>query len=228
MGWRQSSCGHGNCPCRAGRQEWAVTRRGPRGLGVVVTQYLARTALSHRICTGLSRRRLGALIGELAGPWMASEAGRLHERRGHERLRAAGAGPNHELVLTDRMIATLVILRFNSHTPPWPCSTARTAPQSPALFTRSVHCLPHGASHFPASPTCGFARLRTCSRPPLPRASSRGSTAPRSRSAARARTSPAPRLRLGQAQAEHQEGHRHHRREGPHAVDRGVPARPHA
>ncbi|MEU9802729.1 transposase family protein [Streptomyces sp. NPDC051000] len=43
---------------------------------------------------------------------MASEAGRLHERRGHERLRAAGAGPNHELVFTDRMIATLVILRF--------------------------------------------------------------------------------------------------------------------
>ncbi|MCX5199392.1 transposase [Streptomyces sp. NBC_00249] len=77
-----------------------------------MTQYLARTALSHRICTGLSRRRLGALIGELAGPWMASEAGRLHERRGHERLRAAGAGTNHELVFTDRMIATLVILRF--------------------------------------------------------------------------------------------------------------------
>ncbi|WP_433920768.1 transposase [Streptomyces canus] len=77
-----------------------------------MTQYLARTALSHRICTGLSRRRLGALIGELASPWMASEAGRLHERRGHERLRAAGAGPNHELVFTDRMIATLVVLRF--------------------------------------------------------------------------------------------------------------------
>lgn len=85
---------------------------GTARVGVVVTQYLARTALSHRICTGLSRRRLGALISELATPWMASEAGRLHERRGHERLRAPGAGPDHNLVFTDRVIATLVILCF--------------------------------------------------------------------------------------------------------------------
>ena len=41
---------------------------------------------------------------------MASEASRLHERRGHERLRAAGAGPDH--AFTDRVIATLVVLRF--------------------------------------------------------------------------------------------------------------------
>ncbi|MGW0632578.1 hypothetical protein ACWD27_40480, partial [Streptomyces sp. NPDC002758] len=32
---------------------------------VVVKRSLARTALSHRICTGISRRRLGALIAEL-------------------------------------------------------------------------------------------------------------------------------------------------------------------
>ncbi len=31
----------------------------------------ARAALSHRICTGLPPRRLGNLIGELAGPWAA-------------------------------------------------------------------------------------------------------------------------------------------------------------
>lgn len=43
---------------------------------------------------------------------MASEEGRLHERRGHGRLRAPGAGPDHQLVFTDRVIATLVILRF--------------------------------------------------------------------------------------------------------------------
>jgi hypothetical protein len=81
-------------------------------LGVVVTQYLGRTALSHRILTGLPRRRLGALIAGLAQAWMASEEGRLHERRGHGRLRAPGAGPDHQLVFTDRVIATLVILRF--------------------------------------------------------------------------------------------------------------------
>jgi hypothetical protein len=81
-------------------------------LGVVVTQYLGRTALSHRVLTGLPRRRLGALIAGLAQAWMASEEGRLHERRGHGRLRAPGAGPDHQLVFTDRVIATLVILRF--------------------------------------------------------------------------------------------------------------------
>lgn len=43
---------------------------------------------------------------------MAQQEGWLRERRGHERLRAAGAGPNHGLVFTDRVIATLVILRF--------------------------------------------------------------------------------------------------------------------
>jgi hypothetical protein len=36
----------------------------------------------------------------------------LRERRGGERRRAAGAGPNHDLPFTDRVIATLVILRF--------------------------------------------------------------------------------------------------------------------
>jgi hypothetical protein len=68
--------------------------------------------LSHRICTGLPRRRLGELITELARPWMAQQESRLRERRGRDRQRAAGAGPGHGLVFTDRVIATLVILRF--------------------------------------------------------------------------------------------------------------------
>src|SRR5690349_223010 len=37
---------------------------------------------------------------------------RLRGRRGHERKRAAGAGPDHDLPFTDRVIATLVYLRF--------------------------------------------------------------------------------------------------------------------
>jgi hypothetical protein len=77
-----------------------------------VTSGWARTALSHRICTGIPRRRLGKLIAELAEPWTAREESRLRERRGHDRQRAAGAGPDHELVFTDRVIATLVVLRF--------------------------------------------------------------------------------------------------------------------
>jgi hypothetical protein len=52
------------------------------------------------------------LIEELAPAWLAQQESRLRERRGHDRLRAAGAGPGHELAFTDRVIATLVILRF--------------------------------------------------------------------------------------------------------------------
>ena len=72
----------------------------------------ARAALSHRICTGLPRRKLGKLTGELAGPWLAQQESRLRDRRGRDRLRAEGAGPDHELAFTDRVIVTLVILRF--------------------------------------------------------------------------------------------------------------------
>jgi DDE superfamily endonuclease/Helix-turn-helix of DDE superfamily endonuclease len=68
--------------------------------------------LSHRICTGIGRRRLGRLIAELAPAWLAQQESRLRERRGHDRLRAAGAGPDHELPFADRVIVTLVVLRF--------------------------------------------------------------------------------------------------------------------
>ena len=60
----------------------------------------------------MSRARLSALIAEMAAPWAASEEDRLLERRGHERERAAGAGPDHDLPFTDRVIATLVHLRL--------------------------------------------------------------------------------------------------------------------
>jgi hypothetical protein len=72
----------------------------------------ARAALSHRICTGIGRRKLGKLIEELAPLWLAQQESRLRERRGRDRLRAEGAGPGHELPFTDRVIITAVILRF--------------------------------------------------------------------------------------------------------------------
>jgi hypothetical protein len=68
--------------------------------------------LSHRICTGIGRRKLGKLIEELAPLWLAQQESRLRERRGRDRLRAEGAGPGHELPFTDRVIITAVILRF--------------------------------------------------------------------------------------------------------------------
>ena len=72
----------------------------------------ARAALSKRIFTGLQPRRLGKLIAGLAGAWTAAEEARLRERRGHERMRAPGAGPDHDLPFTDRVLVTLVYLRF--------------------------------------------------------------------------------------------------------------------
>jgi hypothetical protein len=72
----------------------------------------ARAALSKRIFTGLKPQRLGRLIADLAGAWTAAEEPRLRERRGHERMRAPGAGPDHDLPFTGRVIVTLVHLRF--------------------------------------------------------------------------------------------------------------------
>ncbi|WP_406729183.1 transposase family protein [Streptomyces sp. GD-15H] len=68
--------------------------------------------MSKRIFTGLAPRRLGKLIVELTDSWLAAEEGRLRERRGHDRRRAPGSGPDHELVFVDRVIVTLVVLRF--------------------------------------------------------------------------------------------------------------------
>jgi DDE superfamily endonuclease/Helix-turn-helix of DDE superfamily endonuclease len=76
-----------------------------------VTKKWARAALSHPAFTGVSRQHLGDLIEELAEPWCALREAELHERRGHERLRAAGAGPKQELVFTDRVVLSLVHLR---------------------------------------------------------------------------------------------------------------------
>lgn len=79
---------------------------------MIVTPRPGRAALSHRIFTGIPRRRLAKLIAELAVPWTAQQESRLHDRRGRDRLRAAGAGPDHDLPFVDRVIVTLVVLRF--------------------------------------------------------------------------------------------------------------------
>ncbi|MFD8649129.1 helix-turn-helix domain-containing protein [Streptomyces mirabilis] len=53
------------------------------------------------------------MIEEVAGPWAAQRESALHERRGHDRQRAAGAGPNYQLVFVDRVLITLVCLRLH-------------------------------------------------------------------------------------------------------------------
>src|SRR6266508_2122455 len=78
----------------------------------VSTPAWAPAALSYPVFTGLSRQHLAELLTELAGPWTAAHQSALEQRRGHPRQRAAGAGPHHRLVFCDRVLATLVILRF--------------------------------------------------------------------------------------------------------------------
>jgi DDE superfamily endonuclease/Helix-turn-helix of DDE superfamily endonuclease len=81
-------------------------------VGDVVTHYRARAALSHPAFCGLDRAHLGGLIEELAAPWVAQRESALRERRGGERKRAMGAGPDHTLVFTDRVLVTVVHLRL--------------------------------------------------------------------------------------------------------------------
>jgi hypothetical protein len=72
----------------------------------------ARAALGKRIFTGLRPQRLGRLVADLSGAWTAAGESRLRERRGHERMRAPGAGPDYGLPFADRVIVALVYLRF--------------------------------------------------------------------------------------------------------------------
>jgi hypothetical protein len=118
----------------------------------------ACAAFSHRICTGIPGRRLGELIGELAGPWMAQQESRLRERRGGGRRRAAGAGPGHDLVFTDRVITTLVILRFQLPHAALALFYGWTVPRSPGPSMRSGRCSRPAASPSPATADCGCAR----------------------------------------------------------------------
>ncbi|MET7484173.1 transposase family protein [Streptomyces sp. NPDC005538] len=89
---------------------------------------------------------------------MAAEEGRLHERRGRSRLRAAGAGPSHQLVFTDRVIAALVVLRFQlPHAAP-----ALLNGVDRSTLTRAVHEVrPLLSARGFAVPGHGDRRLRT-------------------------------------------------------------------
>jgi hypothetical protein len=78
----------------------------------VVKTGWARAACSHPALAGLSRAHLGELIEELGPKWQAARESALRERRGGARRRAAGAGPKQRLVLTDRLLVTLVHLRL--------------------------------------------------------------------------------------------------------------------
>src|SRR5207247_957724 len=85
-------------------------RKAARVVWVVKIKQV-RAAMSHHAFCGLSRKHLGALVEELAPRWEARCESARHQRREGARQRQAGAGPKHEFVFTDRLLATLVHLR---------------------------------------------------------------------------------------------------------------------
>ncbi|MEU4504971.1 transposase family protein [Streptomyces sp. NPDC024089] len=93
---------------------------------------------------------------------MARQDSRLRERRVHDRLEAEGSGPGYQLVFTDRMIAALVVLRFQI--PHAALGVLYGVDRS--TITRAVHEIrPHLAMRgfaVPASPDCtltGMAKV---------------------------------------------------------------------
>lgn len=130
---------------------------------------------------GLRRRHLGGLMEEVAAAWTAGRGSGL---RGGERKRAAGTGRNHQLVSTDRVPATLAVLRIAA--------------------AHAVLAAPCGVSH----PTVPMS-----SPMPTPRASTCASKAPQCRYAGDARDARGRKAFVsGKEGAEHLEDHRPPRR----------------
>jgi Helix-turn-helix of DDE superfamily endonuclease len=67
---------------------------------------------SHPCFTGIARQHLGELIAELADPGPPSTRPRWPTAAATHPGRAAGAGPHQRLVLCDRVLATLIVLRL--------------------------------------------------------------------------------------------------------------------
>jgi Helix-turn-helix of DDE superfamily endonuclease len=72
----------------------------------------ARRVCSHPALCGISHAHLARLVKELAAPWTVRHEAALEQRRGRARQGATGAGPHHHLVFADRVLVTLVALRF--------------------------------------------------------------------------------------------------------------------
>ena len=72
----------------------------------------ARDACSLPVFTGISKHRLGALVAELAPRWVSDRETERDQSRGHDRVRAEGAGRPYALVFTDRVLVTLIGLRL--------------------------------------------------------------------------------------------------------------------
>src|SRR3712207_2244933 len=81
----------------------ACSRRARTEHGCGVARSLIRAvAVADRRVTGLSREVLAELVTELGPRWQGRQDARLVDR---PRQRLIGAGPQHRLVFTDRLLA---------------------------------------------------------------------------------------------------------------------------
>ena len=122
----------------------------------IVTPFSA--VMSHPAFCGLDRAYLGDQVEELAGRWTAWCEAALRERRGRDRQRAAGAGPDHQLVFVDRVLVTLVYLRLQLSY----AALAKLSGVTRPTVTRAVHEIrPLPARRGFAVPQQPGVRLRT-------------------------------------------------------------------
>lgn len=206
---------------------------GPHDHAGMRTPTWVRAALSHPCLTGISRQHLGDLVAELADPWTAQHEAALRQRRGHRRRRAAGAGPKPRLAYCDRVLVTLVVLRFQlPHQ-----ALAVLVGVDRATVTRAVHevrpLLAQRGLAVPGQQQPGV-RLRTLA-DVYAYADALGGGVARRRLRDPGPPPPCPPARtagvcVGQAQAEHDQDNHLQRRAGTDAVERrgaaGTDARP--
>ncbi len=170
---------------------------------------------------GLRRDALAWLIGEVASPWPPPRRTGCSPAGSRTRLRAAGASPGHALPFTDRVIVTLVHLRFQlPH-----AALAELYRVHRSTVTRAIgEVRPLLAARGFAVPGEPGIRLRTLA-DVFAYASARGVDAADRRHGSAGQAPPGEQagtqgVRVGQEEDEHEESHRHHRREGPHPVGR--------
>ncbi|MFC9246231.1 transposase family protein [Streptomyces sp. NPDC057136] len=188
----------------------------------------ARAACSHPALSGVSRAHFGELLDEIASPWAAARESALRDQRGGPRRRSVGAGRKPKLLLTDRLLVTLVHPRHGlAHAVLAEFFDVGRSTVSTAI--RQVRNL-LAARGF-AVPDRRGLRLKTLEdvfATPRPRRSSCGWTGRRRRFGARRRAGPAAGHRLRQAQAEHNQDDDVQRRPRTHAVVRSRATGPYA
>ena len=110
-------------------------------VGDGVTHYRARAALSHPAFRGLDRAHLGALVEELADPWLGAVCVRV-ARASRRSAQAGRRGRATSWSSPTGSWSPWFTCAFSCPTRHWPSSAASPAPRSPAPTTRPTAAHP--------------------------------------------------------------------------------------